>query len=133
MIRAEFKRINRPRMTLSRYLPTTAKHMEKARPKTYFGNKMLPNPDKPVAINKPLPQVSTTTIQHQEKEGRPGKWNQAPEDYDISELQDYDADYLKEIVKMQSQEIEALKKEVAMLKENNEALFQVAKKGVRIT
>jgi hypothetical protein len=34
---------------------------------------------------------------------------------------------------MKSQEIEALKKEVAMLKENNEALFQVAKKGVRIT
>jgi hypothetical protein len=36
MIRAEFKRINLPRMTLSRYLPATANHMEKARPKTMF-------------------------------------------------------------------------------------------------
>jgi hypothetical protein len=47
MIREEFKRLNRPRMTLSRYLPATAKHLEKARPRppkaSGFGNILLPN------------------------------------------------------------------------------------------
>src|SRR5918996_2543896 len=88
LIRAEFKRINRPRMTLSRYLPATAKHMEKARPpsKSDFGNKMLPN--KSVVVNKPLSHNSTTTtsttIQQQEQAGgRPGKTNQGPDEYEI--------------------------------------------------
>jgi hypothetical protein len=100
-------------MTLSRYLPTTAKHMEKARPKPDFGNILLPN--KPVVVNRALPQSSTTiTTMQQQEQGRPGYLNEEHECY-------------KDI------ELEALRKENAELKEKNEMLFQTAKKGIRIT
>jgi hypothetical protein len=92
MIRAEFKRLNRPRMTLSRYLPVTAKHMEKSRPKSDFGNNMLPN--RPNEISKLLPQQTITTAST-----TTGRWNQAPDDYDIEKLDEYDIDYLREIVR----------------------------------
>jgi hypothetical protein len=101
MIRAEFKRINRPRMTLARYLPVTAKHMEKARTKSDFGNKMLPN--RPVAIsteNETLPSTDTTTVATKSKQQqRPGKWNQDPLEYDVDNLDQYDIEYLHLAVK----------------------------------
>ena len=107
MIRAEFKRINRPRITLSRYLPATAKHMEKARPKSDFGIKMLPN--KPVVANKILSSTDTTTAniatKLEQQQQRPGKFNQAPEDYDINRIQDYDTEYLRGVVQSQHDKI----------------------------
>lgn len=111
MIRAEFKRINRPRMTLSRYLPVTAKHMEKARPKSDFGNILLPN--KPVVTNKILSSTDTTTstiTTKLEQQQKPGKFNQAPEDYDINQIQDYDTEYLRDIVQSQHDKIAAVAK-----------------------
>lgn len=89
MIRAEFKRLNRPRMTLSRYLPVTAKHMEKARPKSGFGNRMLPN--RSVAINtiiETLPPTDTTiaTKLEQKQLERPGYLNEEHECYKDIEL-----------------------------------------------
>lgn len=84
MIRAEFKRLNRPRMTLSRYLPVTAKHIEKARPKSDFGNNLLPN--KPAVVsneNKTLPTPINAIIAtqlNQKQQGRLGILNEEPEE-----------------------------------------------------
>ena len=64
MIREEFKRLNRPRMTLSRYLPITAKHEPRGNPQGRISNKLLLN--KPVAIS-----TESVTLS-----GRPGYPNE---------------------------------------------------------
>ena len=101
MIRAELKKVGRSRMTLSRYLPATAKHMERARPKSDFGNKMLPN--KPVTIStesETLPSTNTITIATKlQQQQRPGWFNKVPDEYEIDKLDQYDTEYLRSIVK----------------------------------
>jgi hypothetical protein len=123
MIRAEFKRLNRPRMTLSRYLPATAKYLEKARPKpnkSESGNKMLPN--RPSTTNKTLPSSTTTTIQHEQ----PQRWDIDPKEYEIKHVKEYDRDLLVKIVhwlhKTKDEIIHELTVQVKELKKENELL-----------
>ena len=83
MLRAEFKRINRPRITLSRYLPATAKHTEKSRPKASFGNILLPNPNlKPnepasdsVTVTNLTEEAVVSKVQESEAEAEPAPSN----------------------------------------------------------
>lgn len=76
--------------------------MEKARPKSDFGNILLPN--KPVATttSKILSSTNTThpaDTTQLEQQGMLGKFNQAPDEYEIDKLDEYDTEYLREIVK----------------------------------
>ena len=85
-----------PKATLYRWaekeLPLEAKKSTKPRSKKIL--KWESSEDE-----RSLPQKQ---LEHKEQDqGRPGKWNQAPEAYDINQREVYDAEYLRDVVKYQ--------------------------------
>lgn len=92
------------RMQASRLLPETAKYKPRGDPHgqghgnvSGISNKMLQT--------KPVVQSTENVVLLPQ---RPGRVNQGPEEYKIEELDQYDIEYLKEIIKWQHDKIETL-------------------------
>ena len=76
-----------------------------------WGNKFLPEGTmmvtKPKNSTTKIPEPESSTSQRslpqkqleEKQQGVPGRINQAPDDYDINQLEDYDAEYLRKIVR----------------------------------
>lgn len=93
--------------TIQRILPDTAKHTEFTNKADKMSASAFEIPA--VVIPPPSSKVLNNTVQ---EPSRPGKYNIAPNEYEIEKLDEYEPEYVKEVVKFQAGSMETLDKVV---------------------